>query len=209
MKYSVILKADGQPFQLPVRSSRLVTVAMVVLVSTAVSVAIAAIASGLNGHEHIDTFNSVDSTFTHANPLANPLVNPSVPYIDIPLQEATREQNLSLDRALAAWRGALPASFIVSKPGLYRGSNYYCDSDRITLACADLKDYQIVISGSANVLADYDMDTILMHEIAHLLGVPHIEADALMNESYMQKLTAPSDQAVTLALLHWQSKGKR
>jgi hypothetical protein len=40
-----------------------------------------------------------------------------------------------------------------------------------------------------------------MHEIGHLLGVPHIEGDALMNPSYAGKVGAPTPDAVALAKL--------
>lgn len=119
-------------------------------------------------------------------------------YADTPLKDAGPQNQRSLDRALMAWRGELPKSVKLTRPRLLEGTPVTCESHD-AIACADLRNYQIVIAARK---CDCDMDTILMHEVGHLLGVPHIEADPLMNPSYSGKLERPSEQAVALALVH-------
>lgn len=78
---------------------------------------------------------------------------------------------------------------LVARPG-------YCGPS-ISIACADMTTQTIFISNDNEPV---DRTTIMMHEIGHLLGVPHIEGDALMDAKYQYKaLDGPTDKAVAIA----------
>jgi hypothetical protein len=49
------------------------------------------------------------------------------------------------------------------------------------------------------ILYDHEGKTILMHEIGHLIGVPHIEGDKLMNSKYLGKVDKLTPFAIALA----------
>jgi hypothetical protein len=104
----------------------------------------------------------------------------------------------ALRAARAAWEKqlheALPSMKLV--PG-----NGECGMDAV-IACADPKTMTIRINGDWSDFTPTKMSTVMMHEIAHLLGVPHIDGDPLMNSVYSQDLSAPTPRAVALAKLH-------
>lgn len=101
------------------------------------------------------------------------------------------------NNALIAWRKVTP-SVDIPKDGfkLIADANG-CGPEAI--ACADAKNGIIYIASDGNSV---DRLTIMMHEIGHLIGVPHIEGDPLMDKAYHgETLTAPSASAVKLAPL--------
>jgi hypothetical protein len=67
-----------------------------------------------------------------------------------------------------------------------------------TIACIDAKKYQIDLI--AFNLTTEDLKTVLMHEIGHILHVPHIEGDDLMNARYVKKVDRPTPAAIAIAL---------
>ncbi len=70
-----------------------------------------------------------------------------------------------------------------------------CGPDAI--ACADRNTNTIYV---ASPREDVDRTTVMMHEIGHLLGVPHIEGDELMDKAYQAKpLEIPSINAISIA----------
>jgi hypothetical protein len=69
-----------------------------------------------------------------------------------------------------------------------------CGPDAIACAAETTQTVWIAKDG-----ADVDRTTIMMHEIGHLLGVPHIEDDPLMNPAYKGLLDVPSPVAVAVA----------
>jgi hypothetical protein len=65
------------------------------------------------------------------------------------------------------------------------------------IACADESTKTIFVMEDGDHV---DRTTIMMHEIGHLLGVPHIDGDLLMDKAYSGKaLSAPTEFAIALA----------
>jgi hypothetical protein len=100
----------------------------------------------------------------------------------------------SLLEATKLWERALghpirPATLV---------TNGDCSADTAAIACADRINWTINIIGRGS---EYDRTSVMMHEIAHLLGVPHIEGDPLMESSYQQKVDEPTPAAIALAKL--------
>lgn len=71
----------------------------------------------------------------------------------------------------------------------------FCGS-KDAIACASAESQTVWVS---QVGADVDRTTIMMHEIGHLLGIPHIEDDPLMAPNYQGLLDRPSPQAIAIA----------
>jgi hypothetical protein len=46
---------------------------------------------------------------------------------------------------------------------------------------------------------EWDKRTIMLHEIGHLLGLPHIEGDLVMNSTYQGKAEKPTDLDIVVA----------
>jgi hypothetical protein len=101
----------------------------------------------------------------------------------------------AMQQAVAIWSDALGSK--VGAPRLFEG---YCHSD-IALACADPERYIIIVAMGAPTEQHYDPTTVMLHEVAHLLGVPHIQGDELMDGNYQKRLEHPTAAAIALALL--------
>ncbi len=97
-------------------------------------------------------------------------------------------------QAIGSWEKSVGA--LGFQPHLFIGDISSCFDPR-SIACAhtDGSNDIILIEESSGV----DLKTVFMHEIGHLLGVPHIEGDDLMNPSYEKKQKEPSRDAVVLA----------
>ena len=63
------------------------------------------------------------------------------------------------------------------------------------LACADTGLYRIIVAR----IDGQDKRAVMLHEVAHLLGVPHIEGDPLMDGTYTGVVEHPTPFAVALA----------
>lgn len=100
----------------------------------------------------------------------------------------------ALNEAVAVWRKALPGKN-VAMPRLLKAD--HCSSSS-AVACADMKNYTIRI---VRINQMWDLQTIMLHEMGHLLGVPHIEGDALMDAMFSGKVDAPTPAAIALAKL--------
>lgn len=107
-----------------------------------------------------------------------------------------------LDWAMRAWERALGVRLWIPRPQLRLGGYGACDVDASAIACAVTNKGIIVFPDIPDDRKGYDYRTILLHEIGHLLGVPHIEDDPLMNGTYTVKLDRPSVAAVALAGLN-------
>ena len=117
------------------------------------------------------------------------------PYQDTPLlKTADAQMHADLDWALAAWKKEL-GEIPVPGPRLFMASAVTGLCGYAAYACAIPPEKMIVVVD----FRDADHRTILMHEIGHLLGVPHIEEDPLMNPAYTEKLERPSPYAVAIA----------
>lgn len=108
------------------------------------------------------------------------------------MQITSGKYDAALTAALAAWKREL-GSMPIARPTLFLGRGM-CQGD---LACASRLTNQIFIVGES--IATVDETSVLMHEIGHLLGVPHIEGDDLMAPMYHAKVTKPTRFAVALA----------
>jgi hypothetical protein len=102
-----------------------------------------------------------------------------------------------LPAARTAWAKVLPGVKIPN-PEIKAGT---CGLSAIAIACTDRLSGAITIAMSGNNLADKDRHTVLMHELGHLLGVPHIDWDPLMNTDHNWNVDAPTPAAVALAKL--------
>ncbi len=112
----------------------------------------------------------------------------------------------ALDYAVNQWQAKLPR-YTVKRPELYQGESNTCWEGSIarTIACADLKNYRITIQGS-QMDSKIDWPSIMMHEVGHLLGVPHIQTDPLMDSGYTRKVEQPTAFAVALAKIALRDK---
>lgn len=112
--------------------------------------------------------------------------------VDDPVIEAV------FDESLRAWSRALGRT--IERPRLLRGyPGIICGP--IAFACASRWTNTIRL---VNIPEHVHLRNILMHEIGHVLGVPHIEGDALMNAEYKDDgklLSKPTASAVALARL--------
>lgn len=102
----------------------------------------------------------------------------------------SKKLNLAVDR----WEKALAHK--IRRPRLFL-AEHSCGTASV-MACASEDSYEIRITSN---LYEADEDTVLLHELGHLLGVPHIEGDDLMNAMYTKKVTAPTPMAVAIAKL--------
>jgi hypothetical protein len=132
------------------------------------------------------TFTVTDGSVVHEWPVQyrpNPDTTSTVAITSGPLYEA-------LTKALAAWKkeiGPLP----IKRPTLEFGDCHTAAA----LACAHPSRNAITVVA----LGGADDETVLMHEVGHLLNVPHIEDDDLMEPGYTKKLDKPTPLAVALA----------
>lgn len=106
-----------------------------------------------------------------------------------------------LPKALAAWEKALGHPLPFKRPNLRIGS---CSGmPESELGCAELGDPPtVVIDDDGSEGRRAKVGGILLHEIGHLLGVPHIQGDRLMDPVYQKDgVEAPTEEAVALALI--------
>lgn len=119
-----------------------------------------------------------------------------IQYDDTPDKPITDGKVLAeFDYALAEWRNALGRK--IKRPALRQGGAR-CHDVATTLACADMENYAVVLLRDKDV----SLKTVFMHEIGHLLGVPHIENDPLMDAVYQGSTATPSRYAVVIAKLN-------
>lgn len=127
------------------------------------------------------------SAITHAKPILK--------------EDTSKADQLALTAAMDAWSRALGPQYHISRPRLIIGGDGACDTENDSIACSYAD--RIVIDHWSG----QDKVTVMMHEIGHTLGVPHIAGDALMNAVLMEKpVKFPTPDAIALAKLH---QGKR
>lgn len=104
--------------------------------------------------------------------------------------------------AIAAWTKEL-GEVPIPRPELRHVTKDKCGP--YAIACADVE--HNVINWIMN--PDGDDITVFMHEYAHLLGVPHIDGDALMGPIHDQHLDKPTPLAVAVAKFKIKEKAKQ
>jgi len=107
----------------------------------------------------------------------------------------------AFDAAVAKWRQVIPKAFPKSKIPklLYDPDNGDCRSSS-AFACAN--EYTQTVYWTATLRGHakaFSVETVMLHELGHLLGVPHIEGDRLMNPVYNGPVERPSKMAVVIA----------
>jgi hypothetical protein len=101
---------------------------------------------------------------------------------------------LAMMAAKTKWEAALHRA--IKTPRLEIGD---CNNSRDALACAVKETWTIEVARTGKGL---DEQLIMLHEIGHLLGVPHIEDDPLMGFSYREGVPIEiSPAALALARL--------
>jgi hypothetical protein len=95
--------------------------------------------------------------------------------------------------AVTKWEAAL--GHPIKPPLLIRGD---CGEQEIAIACAEKSKWRIQIQ---RVSTMWNTEAVMIHEVGHLLGVPHIAGDVLMDPVYQGDTDAPSAAAVALAKL--------
>jgi matrixin len=116
------------------------------------------------------------------------------PTEDTPLPRPTeRELSIAVESARHAWEVALVKP--IPRPKVIFGDRNSCNS-QTAYACAYVGENKIVI---VRCPSGTSLSAILMHEIGHLLGVPHIEGDALMNAVYEGEAVHPTPFAIAIA----------
>ncbi len=121
-----------------------------------------------------------------------------IPHADKPARVITEKKfTEALEYAVEEWRRACPKRAIVP-PVLLEAS---CSFEAI--ACVD-RERDGVRANEIKIPTDskdgpYDWPSILMHEMGHLLGVPHIDDDPLMERVYAGPVKHPSKFAIAIA----------
>lgn len=112
-----------------------------------------------------------------------------------PVEITSGEIRRVFDQALADWRTAI-GPLPIAKPKLFGVIS--CGSPvPPSIACAENSTNRVLIVRGS--LGCCDLKSVFMHEIGHLLGVPHIEDDPLMDPAYHAGIEKPSPYAVALA----------
>jgi len=116
-------------------------------------------------------------------------IEPAMPITDA-------KARFELASAIGAWEAALHRH--IDEPRFLSGDAIRDCTRSDAVACEHFNEYTIYATKTA-FQGGYDLRTVLMHEIGHLLGVPHIEGDALMNTDYTAKVEKPTIFAIALA----------
>lgn len=107
--------------------------------------------------------------------------------------------------AVKSWTEALGGELPIKYPRLVQGDNYgSCNG--IAIAWAQMELNRVVLCR----LYDNDPKTIFLHEVGHLLGVPHIQGDKLMDATtHGEVLKNPTPFAVAVAKAFQDQKNLR
>lgn len=147
--------------------------------------------------------DSLDAATGRVTVAAAAVMNRSNEYRDAaPIEVKDRRYVEALDSAVRAWHSALGRE--IRKPKLLRYSSIdpaeTCNSGD-AIACVNVAKNFIFVTSTLEDEA-IDPRTVMMHEIGHLLGVPHIDGDQLMNRAYLGMVPWPTDAAIALANLN-------
>lgn len=99
--------------------------------------------------------------------------------------------------AVKAWKEALGGTLPISYPRLVQSDTAgFCAFQQAIAYAESSPQNRIVVCRFWN----HDPETVFLHEVGHLLGVPHIEGDQLMNSAASDfVLRQPSRHAVAIA----------
>jgi hypothetical protein len=101
--------------------------------------------------------------------------------------------------AVAAWSAATGFPIATPRITVAACDNGPLPTGYLEVACADVERYGLTISPvllQPRVRAQIDLRTILLHEMGHLFGVPHIPGDPLMAPEPLTHLSRPSRAAL-------------
>lgn len=112
--------------------------------------------------------------------------------------------NANLDFAIRAWQKALGIPKLpFQRPVLVKDNG----ADWNTAARA-YRDRNEIGEAHLSMYTDEASRSILIHEVGHLLGVPHIADDPLMDPVYKGPLDRPTESAVALAQVALRHRSK-
>lgn len=106
---------------------------------------------------------------------------------------------MALIQAVAMWRVALGVPLPIAMPKLLKVEKGACDVEENAAACVSRPRW-----GDTILIEDIqegDRLRVMLHEVGHLLGVPHIEGDVVMSKEYVGKATALTPASIVMGKL--------
>lgn len=101
---------------------------------------------------------------------------------------------VALEQVMKEWKDATGIS--IPKPALKIGSCF----NRAAIACASISDNTIWFTDLWVSTEHVSLKSVLLHEVGHLYGVPHIDGDPLMSPRGIEReIDEPTATAIAVA----------